>query len=119
MLHKFSPSQKVGVEGDPEFVGVITGPLYSPENEFPGKWVVGVSQPGASGLRGQASVEERRLGGRAGPPADTQGGQPRRRRSAQRGGGGERGETTGPPPPPRPPPPPNNLPLGSEPLRIV
>jgi len=69
VLHKFSPSQKVGVEGDPEFVGVITGPLYSPENEFTGKWVVGVSQPGSSGLRGQASIEESRLVALDAPPA--------------------------------------------------
>lgn len=73
MLHRgFSSNQAVGLEGDPGFFGRITGPLYNAQNEFTGKWVVGVSQPGASGLRGQASVEESRLVARAEPPAYTQ-----------------------------------------------
>jgi len=70
MQHRgFSPNQAVGLVGDPEFVGRVTGPVYSRENQFTGKWIVGVSCPGSSPYRGQASIEESKLVALSAPPA--------------------------------------------------
>jgi len=69
MQHRgFSPNQAVGLLGDPEFVGRITGPVVDVSNTFTGKWIVGVSCPGTSGLRGQALVEESKLVALNAPP---------------------------------------------------